>query len=104
MALISLLTVFILISCDLDFPTFTKSGLPAGHTVKNRGALHKMDPERPFSQNSGCSSNNCHQSDLKGGVAEIEGEQQIAPSCYQCHSRKWKCRSKDDWQNGRCGD
>ena len=99
-----LLTVCSLISCELDFPTFQKSDLPAGHTENNRGALHKADSERPFSQNSGCSSNNCHQSDLKGGIAEIEGEQQIAPSCYQCHGRQWDCRSKNDWNNSRCGD
>lgn len=76
--------------CDLPFPPAEKLGLPDGHTVAIKGALHKAGYMYPYKQASGCSDNSCHQSDLDGGVAQINGEKRIAPSCFQCHDTKWK--------------
>lgn len=74
-------------SCDGPFPTQDKIGPPDDHTSKQGNAYHKPGYEHPFNSNSGCTD--CHQPDLRGGIAEVDGEERIAPSCYQCHGEKW---------------
>jgi hypothetical protein len=54
----------------------TSSGVPADHTDREGGALHKPGKEQPYS--NGCTD--CHGSNLRGG---------IAPSCYSCHGKEW---------------
>ncbi|MCP5046923.1 MAG: hypothetical protein GY940_07105 [bacterium] len=73
--------------CNGLFPGMDKSGTPADHTDNIGGALHKPGSETPFTQSSDCTS--CHQPDLRGGVEEVEDELRYAPSCYQCHDKKW---------------
>ena len=75
--------------CDGPFPTQSKIGPPADHTENEDGALHKSGSEEPFSESSGCSSDQCHHSDLRGGLAEVDGRVTVAPSCYQCHGEEW---------------
>ena len=75
--------------CDGPFPTEEKIGLPDDHTVNKKGALHKSGLGRPFTTNSGCSQSDCHHNDLKGGTAVVDGRTTVAPSCYQCHDKRW---------------
>ena len=51
--------------------------VPADHTLKIRGALHKSGFKTPVT--SKCTA--CHGADLSGGVG---------PSCFKCHGTKWK--------------
>lgn len=86
------LTLLMLSGCDFPFPKEEKTTLPKGldaHTEKLGTAFHKPGFKDPFSPVSGCSSGSCHQSNLKGGAAFIDGKDRIAPSCYQCHGEKW---------------
>ena len=75
--------------CDGPFPIEEKIGLPDDHTVSKKGALHKSGLGRPFTTDSGCSQSDCHHSDLKGGTAVVDGRTTVAPSCYQCHGKRW---------------
>ena len=84
MALCLLLT-----SCNGPFPSTTKEGPPADHEVNIKGVMHKQGYKNPYRETSGCSSADCHQDDLDGGVANVEGIVTIAPSCFQCHGTKW---------------
>lgn len=77
-------------SCDGPFPAQTKTGPPADHTVSIKGAMHKQGYKYPYKPESGCSAANCHQDDLDGGVATVDGRQTVSPSCFQCHGTKWK--------------
>jgi hypothetical protein len=90
----SLIVVLLLFTsgCDFPFPKQEKHQLPKGldaHTEKKGTAFHKPGYDDPFSATSGCSSGLCHQSNLKGGPAFIDGKDRIAPSCYQCHGEEW---------------
>ncbi|MFQ5823034.1 MAG: hypothetical protein ACE5JB_03165 [bacterium] len=51
--------------------------------------MHKKGYKFPFKTSSGCSDTECHQSDLDGGVANVDGRITIAPSCFQCHETLW---------------
>ncbi len=75
--------------CDGPFPTEEKIGLPDDHTVNKTGALHKSGLGRPFTTHSGCSQSDCHHRDLRGGLAVVDGRTTVAPSCYQCHGKRW---------------
>ena len=75
--------------CDGPFPLEEKIGLPNDHAVSKRGALHKSGLGRPFTTDSGCSQSDCHHSDLQGGIAMVDGQTTVAPSCYQCHGKRW---------------
>ncbi len=91
--LFGLFIISAVIRCDLGFPAFSKDLRVSGHTKFKKGALHKEGYEEPFGENGheeekGCSSDNCHQNDLKGGLTEITNL--VAPSCYQCHGNKWE--------------
>ncbi len=87
--LLSVLAVTLTAACDGIYPAQDKTGPPDDHTVKHGAALHKAGEERPFSDQSGCSAGNCHHSDLRGGVADVDGRITVAPSCYQCHGVEW---------------
>ena len=76
-------------ACDGPFLAQDKVGVPDDHTVNQGGASHKSGLNRPFRESSGCSQSDCHQSDLRGGPAKVDGRATIAPSCYQCHGKKW---------------
>lgn len=75
--------------CDGPFPTSTKVDAPDDHTENQGGAFHKAGLEEPETEQAGCSSSDCHQSDLRGGLALVDGVQFVTPSCYQCHGEKW---------------
>lgn len=80
--LMSLLT-----GCDI----FYKSGLPERHNSIMEGVFHGERAEEPFENgDDGCASTDCHQPDLRGGVAKVDGKKVIAPSCFQCHGRVWE--------------
>ena len=76
-------------ACDGPFLAQNKAGVPDDHTVNRGGALHKSGLSRPFRESSGCSQADCHQSDLQGGPARVDGRATVAPSCYQCHGKRW---------------
>lgn len=76
------------LSCDGLFPTQSKPTLPSDHTVNRSGAQHKPGLEVPLGR-GGCGTAVCHGPDLKGGVAEVNGQKTIAPSCTQCHGTLW---------------
>ena len=75
--------------CDGIFPAQMKEGPPEDHTENQKGAFHKSGLNHPFRENSGCSANECHHSDLRGGLAEVDGRITVSPSCYQCHGERW---------------
>jgi len=83
------LASLLMIGCDGVFPSAPKYGPPADHTVRKGGALHKAGLNDPTSADAGCSAAECHHSDLRGGMAIVENELFVAPSCYQCHGEKW---------------
>lgn len=69
--------------CDGLFPLQTKPSVPSDHTDNLGGALHKPDAR----ETDDCKV--CHGSDLKGGVAEFNGANVFANSCFQCHGDLW---------------
>lgn len=78
--------------CEMIYFPAEKN-LPAGkdaHTEAKGFSFHKPGYKTPFAPESGCSSSLCHRSDLRGGVAFVEGKERIAPSCYQCHGAEWE--------------
>jgi hypothetical protein len=87
---ILILLAFLLWQCNGPFPSAQKQGLPGDHTVSIQGVFHKPGYMNPYREASGCSSGDCHQDDLDGGVAVVEGKTTIAPSCFQCHGTKWQ--------------
>lgn len=83
----------LIISCDI----FQKTGLPEGHNTIIEGVYHGEEPNEPFDDgDEGCASSDCHQSDLKGGVAEIKGKKVVAPSCFQCHGKVWERKGRHE--------
>lgn len=83
-----ILSLFTFVSaCDSD-PAADPENVPADHTVRNGGALHKPGFSNPESASSGCTS--CHGADLRGGNATINGVQVSTPSCFACHGQKWR--------------
>ena len=82
--------VLFVAACTPPFPSQVKDGIPADHVVNIKGAMHKEGYKFPFRPTSGCSSNTCHHDDLNGGVAMVNGEIRIAPSCFQCHGTRWE--------------
>ncbi|MFQ5605515.1 MAG: hypothetical protein ACE5HS_19775 [bacterium] len=83
-------SIILLVRCSGPFPSISKSGLPSDHTEKIKGVLHKKGFKYPYKTNSGCSDSKCHQDDLDGGVAEVDGKITISPSCFQCHETLWE--------------
>lgn len=82
-----LLYSLLIFGCDGFFPAQDKIGPPSDHTDIMGGAKHKSGSSKPFSAKSDCSSTVCHQQDLKGRF--VTEENQVPPSCYQCHSKNW---------------
>ena len=85
-----ILLAFLLWQCNGPFPSAQKQGPPADHTANITGVFHKPGYMNPYRESSGCSAAECHQDDLDGGVAVVNGGQTIAPSCFQCHGTKWQ--------------
>jgi len=88
--LIFILLALVLWQCNGAFPSAQKQNLPADHTTNISGVMHKPGYLNPYRESSGCSAANCHQDDLDGGLAVVEGDTTIAPSCFQCHGTKWQ--------------
>ncbi len=88
--LIFLLSIVVILSCNGPFPVTSKPDLPEDHKENIGGFLHKKGFEYPFKISGGCDDSKCHQDDLDGGVADIEGRITIAPSCFQCHETLWE--------------
>ena len=70
-------------SCDGIFPSQSKPPVPADHSDNISGVFHKPEP----SNTENCTE--CHGNDLRGGIAEVNGQQVYANSCYQCHNDIW---------------
>jgi hypothetical protein len=90
-----ILFVFFFISCDQPIPSQDKSVIPSDHTDIKQYAYHKYGARHPFAIDpitgeTGCASDRCHHSDLKGGYARFNGKIASAPSCYQCHGKFWE--------------
>lgn len=83
------LACLFIVGCDGPFPSTTKPNVPDDHTENIKGVFHKKGYEFPFKESSGCSETTCHQPDLDGGVADVDGRIAIAPSCFQCHETLW---------------
>ena len=66
----------IIFSCSSSTESESKYDPPEDHTISKDGVRHKTGLTNP-SEN--CVS--CHGADLRGG--------DTAPSCYECHSKKW---------------
>ncbi|MDX1764770.1 MAG: hypothetical protein R3231_10650, partial [bacterium] len=82
------------LNCDTappDSGTPPASGLPADHTDREDGAMHKPGKNRPYSN----SCTTCHGSDLRGDMG---------PSCYTCHGREWDEREPSDGDTGAPAD
>lgn len=88
--MICLAAIISMFGCRGPFPSQTKEQVPQDHTLEVKGVMHKPGLKHPYRQESGCASSDCHQDDLDGGVARVEGETRIAPSCFQCHATKWE--------------
>ena len=71
-ALVSILMLAMVVACSTGLHRYTP---PSDHTDSIKGALHLKGAKNANT----CMS--CHGSDLKGGSA---------PSCYECHKKKWK--------------
>lgn len=77
---------FSCIGCgDGIFPTQSKPTVPADHTSNFGGVLHVGERG---SNESECEE--CHGTDLRGGVKQINGVWRYGPSCYQCHGKIWE--------------
>lgn len=88
-------SILILLNCDGPFIAEEKSGVPIDHTSNEDGFMHKPGMEYPFEYNPKtgtmtCASADCHGENLRGGIAFADGKNNFAPSCYQCHNKKWK--------------
>lgn len=83
-------------SCNGPFPSVSKIGPPDDHTQNIKGAMHRLGYKFPFKASSGCSDTKCHQPDLDGGVANVDGRITIAPSCFQCHPTLWSDETGDE--------
>jgi hypothetical protein len=77
--------LFVYSACDGIFPSQSKSFLPADHTNRAGGFLHA-----PIERNSsGQECEECHGSDLRGGLYNFNGTIVVTQSCYQCHGNIW---------------
>lgn len=85
-----LLVLALTSACSGPFPAASKPNLPDDHTESIKGVLHKPGYEYPYKESSNCSDSDCHQDDLDGGLASVDGRVTIAPSCFQCHETLWK--------------
>ncbi|MFQ5641778.1 MAG: hypothetical protein ACE5IR_27700 [bacterium] len=94
--------ILILLSsgCRGPFPAASKPNLPEDHTESIKGVLHKSGYLFPYKKNSGCSDTKCHQDDLDGGVADLDGRITISPSCFQCHETLWSDDTDDEDPGG----
>jgi len=88
--LLFLALFFAVIGCDGFFPSQQKETVPSDHTIDIQGVFHKPGLNDPLDEDSGCGSIHCHGSELKGGVAEMNGKATVVPSCYQCHGPFWE--------------
>lgn len=80
------LLLFIYSACDGIFPSQTKSNLPSDHNSSFGGFLHA--PIRRGESAGNCEQ--CHGSDLKGGLYNSNGTLVVTQSCYQCHGNIWE--------------
>lgn len=65
-----------LFSCKSSTEPESNYNPPQDHTVSKDGRMHKTGLGDPVTN---CTT--CHGSDLRGS--------ETAPSCYECHSKKW---------------
>ncbi|MBF0430569.1 MAG: hypothetical protein HQK83_04785 [Fibrobacteria bacterium] len=88
-------TIVVLCRCDMFDPGLKALKVDGHHKFK-QGALHKDEPDEPFGnrEHEGCASDNCHQSDLKGGLTSES--HLVAPSCFQCHGPIWEEDEEDE--------
>ena len=84
-AILSFCFVAVIAGCDSD-PASDPGNVPADHTIRQGGALHKSGYNDPFESN--CTA--CHGADLRGGTALIDGVDVATPSCFSCHGQKWR--------------
>lgn len=96
MHLFFLLFAGVCVCCNGLFPPAPKSGIPDDHTENIKGAMHKKGYKFPFKSSGGCSDTDCHQPDLDGGVANVDGRITIAPSCFQCHETLWSDETDEE--------
>ena len=73
-------------ACDTTSAN-SPQNLPADHTVRNGGTLHKSGFRTPYAASSGCTT--CHGANLRGGTATIDGMDIQTPSCFSCHGQQW---------------
>lgn len=90
------LTALLVVGCDGPFPVADKIGPSDKHNVNRGGALHKEGLDHPLTESAGCSDSDCHQTDLRGGLALVDDVVRVAPSCYQCHGKKWDDDADDE--------
>lgn len=84
------------LACAPPTTSDEKRGLPADHTDRIQGVLHKPGALDPYHYGNWCADPRCHHVDLKGGYAraDIEPghglEAAATPSCFQCHGKLWR--------------
>lgn len=86
---VTLMTAAVVVAtsaCDSNSVNSSQN-VPADHTVRNGGTLHKPGFRTPFENSSGCTT--CHGANLRGGTATIDGASVQTPSCFSCHGQKW---------------
>jgi hypothetical protein len=85
----SILFLLYFLSCDGPFPSQSKPNVPADHNRNYNGVLHAGEGEGGGGKDAE-DCNECHGSDLRGGIKQINGVWRYAPSCYQCHGNVWE--------------
>ena len=82
-----LLLYSLICGCNNIMPTSTKSTVPSDHTNNLNGSLHKGGSRENMNPDE---CNDCHTTDLRGKVSQINGVWTWANSCYQCHGAIWE--------------
>jgi hypothetical protein len=85
---IILSTILYICGCEALVSNQSKPDVPADHDILLGIFLHKSGEREAL----GCDE--CHGSDLKGGVQSLNGKYIYVQSCYQCHGELWE-RGRD---------
>lgn len=80
---IILSTILYICGCDTLVSNQSKPDVPADHDILHGIFLHKRGEKEAL----GCDE--CHGSDLTGGVLSLNGKYIFVQSCYQCHGQLW---------------